>query len=267
MKRLAAAVCAAAFLWTGQAAGFMKDGCGEGRCSDCHTLTREQAQKILGRLVDRVLDVRESQVPGLWELDVEKRKKKLPVFLDYSKRFLITGDVIDLSTMRSLTKERYIDLNRIDPSIIPLDDAVVVGDPKAPVRVIVFDDPECPFCKKLHPEMKKIVAQHPDVAFFIKMLPLKIHPNARKKAQAIICSKSEKMLADSLAGKPIPEPDCETDQIEKNEALARKIGVRSTPTLIFPDGRVVPGYKPAERILEYLGRGSKKTAGKGKNSG
>ncbi len=239
------------------AAGFMSEGCGGGKCSDCHTLSADEARSVLGRLVDGVLGVREAEVPGLWEVDVEKRGQKLPVFLDYSKRFVITGDVIDLGTMTSLTRERYIDLNRIDPSIIPLDDAVVLGDPKAPIRIVVFDDPECPFCKKLHPELKKLVQRRPDVAVFIKMLPLKIHPTARKKAEAIICSKSVQMLEDSFAGKPLPEPTCKTDQIEKNERLAKKIGVRSTPTLVFPDGRVVPGYKEADRILRYLEGGTK----------
>ncbi len=241
--------------------GFEQMASGGKSCTDCHKLSPDEAQKILGKLVDRVLAVRPSRIPGVWAVDVEKRKKKVPVYLDYSKRFLFTGDVIELDTMTSLTRERYIDLNRVDASAIPLDDAVVLGDPEAPVRIVVFDDPECPFCKKLHPEMKKVVEQRPDVAFFIKMLPLKIHPTARKKAQAIICAKSAKLLEDSLAGKPIPDPTCETDQIEKNEALAKKLGVRSTPTLIFPDGRVVPGYKPADRILAYLEKGM--DAGKG----
>ncbi|RMG84094.1 MAG: DsbC family protein [Candidatus Dadabacteria bacterium] len=226
-------------------------------------MTQKEAEAALGKLVDKVLGVREAVVPGMWEVDVEKRGQKLPVFLDYSKRYVITGDVIDLEQMTSVTRERFIELNRIDPSVIPLEDAVVIGDPKAPNRIVVFDDPECPFCKKLHPEMKKVVQKRQDVAFFIKMLPLKIHPNARKKAQAIICAKSAQMLEDSLAGKPIPEPTCETDQIEKNEALAKQIGVRSTPTLVFPDGRVVPGYKDADRILSYLdtpAKGGKKGA-------
>ena len=246
---------AAALLLPAGASGFEQTGSGGKSCVDCHKLSPDEAQQVLGKLVDRVLAVKPSRIPGVWAVDVEKRNKKVPVYLDYSKRFLFTGDVIELDTMTSLTRERYIDLNRVDVSIIPLDDAVVLGDPEAPVRIIVFDDPECPFCKKLHPELKKVVAERPDIAFYIKMLPLKIHPTARKKAEAIICAKSAQLLEDSLAGKPIPDPTCETDQIEKNEALAKKLGVRSTPTLIFPDGRVVPGYKPADKILAYLKEG------------
>jgi len=196
--------------------------------------------------------VDQAEVPGLFAVDVEKQGRKIPVYLDYSKRYLLTGDVIDLQTMQSLVRDRMIELNRIDPSIVPVDDAIVIGDPQAPVRVVVFDDPECPYCKKIHPEMKKVVEQRKDVAFFVKMLPLKIHPDARRKAKSIICSKSAQMLQDSLDDKPVPDPTCDTDQVEKNEALAKQIGVGSTPTLVLPDGRVMPGYKTADKIIALL---------------
>lgn len=236
----------------------MSPGCADKPCANCHSLDQAEAETLLQGLVDRVLAVRNGAVPGFYELDLEKGGNKMPVYLHYSKRYLVTGDVVDLQTRQSLTKERFIDLNRVDVASIPIDDAVVIGDPKAPVKVIVFDDPECPFCQKIHPEMKQVVEQRPDVAFWIKLLPLKIHPNARKKAEAIICAKSAQMLEDSLAGKPLPEPSCQTDQVDKNEAEAARLGVRSTPTLILPDGRVMPGYKPAAQILELLGEAAAK---------
>ncbi|MDW7709719.1 MAG: DsbC family protein [Deferrisomatales bacterium] len=227
------------------------------KCTDCHNLTTQEAAELLRPLVDAVLDVRPSRLPGFWDVDVERQGQKLPVSLDYGRRFLVTGDVIDLQTMESVTRERMVDLHRVDVSRIPLDDAIVIGDPKAPVKIVVFDDPECPFCQKIHPEMKKAAAQRPEVAFFIKMFPLKMHPDAARKARSIICSGSAQMLEDSLAGRPIPDPTCETDQVEKNEALARELGISSTPTLVFPDGRVLPGYKTAERILALLDGGQR----------
>ncbi|GAB4272724.1 MAG: hypothetical protein Kow0092_27900 [Deferrisomatales bacterium] len=247
------------------APAFMGEGCAEKACVECHTMAPEEAAQLLGGLVDRVLDVRPGRVPGLYAVDVEKNGRKIPIYIDFSKKFLVTGDVVALETRESLTKQRFIDLNPVDPSRIALDDAVVIGDPAAPSRIVVFDDPECPYCRKLHPEMKQVAAERPDVAFFVKMLPLKIHPDARRKARAIICARSAQMLDDSLAGRPVPDPTCETDQVEKNEKLAAELGIRSTPTLVFPDGRVVPGYKSAAKILEYLDApraGTKAEAGK-----
>jgi thiol:disulfide interchange protein DsbC len=253
------ALCTAVLLpllWVGPAWSFPQATASSQPCADCHKLTVDEAQTLLKGLVEKVLHVEPSPVPGLWVVDVERGNQKGPLYIDYSKKFLFSGTLMNLETKQDFTKERYVELNRVDPSSIPLGDAVVVGDPAAAIKVIVFDDPECPYCKKLQPAMNEVVKERKDVAFFIKMLPLKIHPNAREKAKAIVCAKSLQLLEDSLAGKSIPAPSCETDQIEKNEALAAQLGVRSTPTLIFPDGRVIPGYKPADQILAELTRGA-----------
>ena len=45
--------------------------------------------------------------------------------------------------------------------------------------------------------MKKIVEERKDIAFFIKMNPLKNHPGAYEKAKAIVCEKSLALLDDA----------------------------------------------------------------------
>ncbi|NTU59741.1 MAG: DsbC family protein [Deltaproteobacteria bacterium] len=222
-------------------------------CGSCHKLSVEEATKILAGKVDKVLEVLPSEVPGLWTLGVETRGRKGPLYLDFSKKHLLSGNVIDLATMESLTESYLQKLNRVDASQIPLGDAVVLGKPDAPHKVIIFDDPECPYCIKLHAEVKKVIQTRPDIAFFVKMFPLAIHPKAMGKAKAIVCSKKgAELLEDSFAGKELPPPSCETDQVDKNVKLAEKLGISSTPTLVFADGRVVPGYKAAEKIIELV---------------
>lgn len=231
---------------------FTEGGCGAGDCRDCHILTKPEAQVLLGDFGGKVVDVKLGEVPGLWNVHVERDGRTFPVFMDFSKEYLISGKIIKLATREDVAYKTYINLNRVDVSEIPLDDAVVIGNPQAKNKIIVFDDPECKFCKKIHPEMKKVVAEHKDIAFFIKMYPLKMHPEAYDKAKAIICAKSSKMLDDSLEGKAIPKPSCETDQVDKNIELAGKLGIKSTPTLVFPDGRVFPGFRDAKAIVEIL---------------
>ena len=101
--------------------------------------------------------------------------------------------------------------------------------------------------------MKKIVEGRKDIAFFIKMSPLKGHPAAYEKAKAIVCEKSLALLEDAHAKKPLPKPSCETSVIDENMKLAEKLGLSSVPVLIFPDGRVMPGYKDAKILLNLIG--------------
>ncbi len=236
------------------AAPFPETACGDQACIDCHQITREEAAQLLAGAVEEVEAVNVGEIPGTWEVVVRKGGRKYPIYIDFTKRFLIAGDIFRLGTQESLTRKRINDLNRVDVSQIPTDDAILLGSPEAANKIIVFDDPECPYCKKLFPEMQKVVAARPDIAFLIKMFPLvNIHPDAMRKSLAIVCAKSLAMLEDSFAGKPVPDPTCKTNVVVHTAGLALRLGINSAPTLVFPDGRVIPGMVPAERLIEFLG--------------
>lgn len=248
---------------------FRKDGCGTGECGDCHTLDRGEAGKILDGMVDNVLNVEMSPVHGLWVVDIRKGGKKFPIYIDFSKNFLISGQMVRLSTKEDITGTRFEALNavKVDLSGIPIEDALVVGNPAAGRKVIVFSDPDCHFCAKLHEEMKTVVAKDPDVAFYIKLYSRSNSPAVDEKAKSVICSRSLAMLEDAYAGKPLPPPVCNTGATYETFKLAEKLNIRGTPALVMPDGRIVGGYRTADALLKLLaeakgvGRGGAKAGG------
>ena len=97
-----------------------------------------------------------------------------------------------------------------------------------------------------------MIAERKDIAFYIKMLALNIHPQAYEKAKAIVCEKSLTLLEDAFEKKELPKAKCETQVVDENIKLAEKLGIRGTPALIFPDGRVIPGAADATSIMEKL---------------
>jgi len=229
------------------------DGCGAGTCNDCHSITKEETAQLLGSMVDKVNSVEFSEVPGLWVAEVEKGENKLPVYIDFSKQYLVSGNVIRLNDKENLTRERSSRMNKIDVGRIPLTDALLLGKPSAKTKVIVFTDPECPYCKKLHVELKEVVRRDPDVAFLIKLFPLKMHPNAYGISKSIICNNSMELLEISFAGKPIPPANCDTPAVDQTLALVGELGIKSTPTLVLPDGRIIPGFRKADALLTIIG--------------
>lgn len=66
----------------------------------------------------------------------------------------------------------------------------VFGDPNAAVAVIEFSDLECPFCQRLHPTLKQIVADYDgQVKWVYRHFPLDVlHQKARKEAEATECA-------------------------------------------------------------------------------
>jgi thiol:disulfide interchange protein DsbC len=106
-------------------------------------LTNEDAQNALKEVIPdvKILDIRPAQIKGLWEIVIETKGRKGIVYIDFSKKYVISGSIIDLKTKANVTQDRYTEINKVDVSKIPLDDALVMGDKDAKYRVIVFDDP------------------------------------------------------------------------------------------------------------------------------
>ena len=234
---------------------FTGEGCGSGVCTDCHSLTRDEAAGILGGNVDNVLSVGTSPVGGLWEVAVEKAGQRWPLYIDFSKEYVIAGQIIQLKTKKNLTGDRMMSMNRIDVSQIPLAGAIVVGKKDAKRRIFVFDDPNCPHCSKLHETAKGIVAKNPDVAFFVRPFPRNGDQPTYETALSIVCAGTTQALEDAFAGKPLPKGECGSKAVDETIAAAKRFNIRSTPTMIFPDGRVVPGALEADAILSLLKEG------------
>ena len=129
-------------------------------CAKCHVLNNADAAGILKDAIPevRILNVGQAPVKGYWEVMIQSGDRKGLVYIDYSKKTFLSGAIIDLKEKKNLTKDRFDELNKVDISKIPLDDALVMGDIKAKYRAIVFSDPDCPYCGKMHEEMKKVLA-------------------------------------------------------------------------------------------------------------
>lgn len=213
-------------------------------------LTKTAAIEALKGIQGEVLSVDPAEIPGLFMVAMKMQGKIVPIYLDASGSYLFTGNVIRLKDRTNLTEKHYQRLNPVDITNIPLDDALIVGSPKASQHIIIFTDPHCPFCSKLHNVLHEAVKANPDLAFYNKLIPLK--PSSKQITQTILCNKSMEQLEMAFAGKALPEPSCQTNIAEENLQIAQKLGIHGTPTLILPNGQIAPGYKPLEGLLKLI---------------
>ena len=66
----------------------------------------------------------------------------------------------------------------------------VKGDRDAKISIVEFSDTECPFCKRFHPTMQKVVEEYDgQVNWVYRHFPLtSIHPKSPKEAEATECA-------------------------------------------------------------------------------
>lgn len=235
-----------------QVVAMSPDGCGAGECRDCHSIQKKEAEEILQNTDFKVLKADFAEVPGFFQIDVQKDDKSYPMYLDFSKQYLFAGQVFKINAEAREPQPKVERLTQQQYDAIDTSDALLVGDRLAEKKIIVFTDPECPYCKKLHPELHKVVKQDPNIAFLIKLYPLPSHPHSYEKSKAIVCAKSLELFEKSLAGENIPAPSCETDVVDKTLALVKEYGINSTPTLVLPDGTIAPGYRLAEDLVKLI---------------
>jgi thiol:disulfide interchange protein DsbC len=108
-----------------------------------------------------------------------------------------------------------------------------------------------------------------DVAVHVFLFPLEMHRDAYGKSKKIWCAEDKvKALDDAVAGSALTDlKECEAASVVDDiKFLARKIGVRSTPTIILESGRIVRGYMAAPDLQREIDADRKKTAAEDKPS-
>ena len=186
-----------------------------------------------------------SPIPGIFEVVVEGNQV---IYIDETGRYLFVGNLFDAVEGVNLRQAREDELSTVDFATLPLEDAIVQGD--GPVTLAIFDDPDCPYCRKLHKELKQL--KNVRIHYFIYNLPM--HPDAYDKSKKILCAKDKlgaldrAMNGDSLDDLKI----CETDLVEKNKALSQKLGVRGTPHIIIETGQSIRGGKSVEELQKIV---------------
>lgn len=176
------------------------------------------------------------------------------IYTDEKLSFLIVeGRLIDAKTRKNLTAERMEELTKVDFNTLPLSQAIKVVKGNGSRKLVVFSDPDCPYCKQL--EQQSLLGLN-NVTIYTFLYPLEaLHPDAANKSKAIWCSPDrakawqEWMLNDQL---PKGNAVCNTP-VEETADLGRKLGVRGTPLLIFSNGKRASGALPAQEIESRLG--------------
>jgi thiol:disulfide interchange protein DsbC len=197
----------------------------------------------------KVASVAKTPFAGLYEVFIDGQ---IVYTNDSFTWFIADGRLVDAKSRKELTSARLDELTKVDFDSLPLDQAIKVVRGNGSRKVAVFSDPDCPFCKKLE---QKELAPLTDVTIYTFLFPLEgLHPDAANKSKAIWCAPDRaKAWQDWVLNGQIAKGGASCDNpMEKNVELGKKLGVTSTPTLIFADGKRMLGAYPSKEIEKAL---------------
>ena len=156
--------------------------------------------------------------------------------------FAVQDDLVNLSEQRRDKKRQQLMAQQ------SLEDMIVfsaVGEPRGYIQV--FTDVDCGYCRKLHNEMAQINELGIEVRY-LAYPRAGVDSDTHEKMVSAWCAKDRQSAITQLkAGASVPTKTCQ-NAISDHYGLGQQLGISGTPAIVLADGRLLPGYLPAERL-------------------
>ena len=192
--------------------------------------------------------IADSPVLGLQQVFTDKGLFYVSNNGDYflqAKVFNISSEKVVDETEFALRNVRKEGLKQFEDSMIEF----AAEDEKYVINV--FTDATCGYCRKLHNEIE----QYRDLGITVRYLAWPragINSQTYQDTVSIWCSEDpQQAMTDAKAGKRIAGQTCENKVAQQYE-FGQKVGVQGTPNIILPDGSVIPGYQPANQLIQRI---------------
>ena len=173
-------------------------------------------------------------------------------------RHIFVGELYEVtdSSLVSLS-EKYRSKVRLEVLASLEKDELIIFTPQSRVSsvkavVTVFTDVDCGYCRKLHQQMSEYHKRGIEVRY-LAYPRSGIGTDSYHKYVSAWCSKNPQVALTKLKnGKTIDESTC-VNPVAAQYELGQMIGISGTPSILLPDGRMLPGLVPPDGLAAELG--------------
>ena len=205
-----------------------------------------------------IQEIRKTPIAGLYELRIGTEV----VYSDESGNYMLfpshdtaDGHLMDMRARADLTSARVDEMTAQEIPGLPYKDAIVRKRGNGSRRMVVFEDPNCHFCK----DVEKSFAQLKDVTIYTFLIPI-LGPDSVKKSHDIWCSPNNGAIWQSwMLDGTAPQRgmgQCDIAAIDRNIALAARFRVNGTPAILFDDGSRFAGAVDLDQLAARLNEAS-----------
>ncbi len=196
-------------------------------------------------------DIDSGPLPGTYEVVVGSNV----MYVTTDGRFLIRGEIVDLTTQSNLTAARRAAaratlLATIDPAT-----EIVFSPMNGNVkhRVTIFTDVDCGYCRQFHRDIAAVNALGIEVRY-VSYPRTGPDTESWAKAEGVWCAADRKaaLTQAKLGGEVAKVAGCTTTPVAAQYELGRRIGLTGTPGLYAESGEELGGYLPPDQLLAAL---------------
>lgn len=195
----------------------------------------------------KVDSIQKSEIKGLNEVRVGTNI----FYMTDDGKYIIQGKLLDVENRLDLTEEKLTAIRVQAIENLGQDKMIIFKPEKELHKVTVFTDIDCGYCRKLHAEIDKYLAEGISIQYTF-------FPRAGKdsasyvKAVSVWCAKDRKTaLTSAKRTGSIKAASCD-NPVDEHMQLAQDFNVTGTPMIITEGGSVYPGYIPAEQLAKAL---------------
>lgn len=213
----------------------------------------EAIKKSLGQILPDVTtdQINPSPVEGISEVLLGPQV----VYVTNDGRYLFQGNLIDLKTRTDISEDRRKQI-RLDALNQVGDDKMIIFPAKQPRHTVtVFTDVDCTYCRKLHSEIQQYNDRGITVRYLLYPRSGVNTPSYFKSVSVLCDADRQKALTRAKAGEQLERRECD-NPIKQHMELGTLMGLRGTPAIVIGDGELLPGYVPADKLVQALDTGS-----------
>lgn len=209
----------------------------------------ERIKRSLSRYVDtEIIQIKPLNINKFYEVVLGADV----VYVDSTGRFVLQGDLIDLSNQQNLS-ELVRDKRRATLfSQLKSDSYIEFAATKPKHNVYIFTDISCSYCRLLHRDIAMLNGLGINVRYLA--FPRQgLNSQVARDMQMIWCA-DDRQASLTLAKQNVPlgsSNRCD-DPVTKHYELGRKVGVRGTPAIYSEDGRSLAGYAPPDELIKLI---------------
>ncbi|PMR80398.1 DsbC family protein [Halomonas urumqiensis] len=200
-----------------------------------------------------VESIHETPLDGFFEVRLETGER---FYSDAEGSHFLVGDLYENGerglvnlTERGRNGERAERL-----ASVPEDQRVIFrGAGESRAELVVFTDTTCPYCRQFHEEVPALNELGIEVHYLAFPRKGMSGEGARVMQQVWCAENPSEAMNTAKRTEPLSGAASCDNPVESQYHLGMELGVQGTPAIVLPDGRLVPGYVPAERLADMLG--------------